>query len=74
MEKRYREAVQGLATDEEVKGCRLFGQPIQEYTKEELEKAVASLAKQQRESSEQHTHDMNFLTKIHKAHITAIKR
>ena len=54
--------------------CRLFGQPIQEYTKEELEKAVASLAKQQREDSERHSHNMSFLNEIHNAHIKAIKR
>ena len=36
MDERYHEIVKRQATDEEVKGCRIYGQQALDYTKREL--------------------------------------
>jgi hypothetical protein len=73
MEKRYHDAIKKLVSDKEVDGCRFFGQPLHGYTKEELMKIIAFLGKQNIKNSEQHLHDINFLSEIHKAHIKTIR-
>lgn len=54
MNERYHEHMKRLATENEIKGLKIYGQPALEYSKEELIAFICWQSKQREEDIERH--------------------